>query len=577
MSQDGPWSLPWWERYPARLGHEIESLVAEGIRFSIDDEARLKGVLIMSVTIPARLTGSQSVQADIRFPEFYPQFRPQVSVPSLSLPHHQDPFGGNLCLIGRDSRMWSEGDTLAWLLVEQLPRVLANAELPDPDQGEPISHYFAYTPDAVFLIDSDHLPPPSVVSGTARIVVPMAEDMLTSGRPCVASVAEFNWVGGSARGSSTTADRLGSEAMADWVRLENVLDFESPETLWNEARHRVIAPVDAHRLSPSIGLEFVIILFAEEHAPGEVGTGALVVSRLSDPRTRFERRASKTPSLQETKSLIRTMRAGRSDLTARAPDLAELADRNVLIVGCGALGSTIADQLARSGVRQLALVDGDRLEPGNLMRHTASIDDVGLNKAAAVAGRAQAANPEITVHVVSERIGAIRLDRGGEGFSPPSEIPDIVNKAHLVIDATAEIAVHEVLSDIARADGVPYVYAEVTGGAWGGYVFSSGGAGGACWNCSELHIQKKTLSLPAGDPDATVQPVACAEPTFLGASVDVSEVALHAARTAIVVLAGGRLSSHLDTVELRDAIGERSFPQWSRQVVEQHVDCPWHE
>jgi len=72
----------------------------------------------------------------------------------------------------------------------------------------------------------------------------------------------------------------------------------------------------------------------------------------------------------------RSLRAGPT-----APKLAEV---KVAVVGCGAIGSFAADLLFRAGVRQLTLCDGERLRPGNLVRHLAGAEQVGRAKALAV-------------------------------------------------------------------------------------------------------------------------------------------------------------------------------------------------
>src|SRR5579864_6727256 len=47
---------------------------------------------------------------------------------------------------------------------------------------------------------------------------------------------------------------------------------------------------------------------------------------------------------------------------------ARLAISKVLLVGCGALGSVIAEQLARAGIGTLRIVDRDLVELTNLQR-----------------------------------------------------------------------------------------------------------------------------------------------------------------------------------------------------------------
>src|SRR5947209_2425749 len=77
-----------------------------------------------------------------------------------------------------------------------------------------------------------------------------------------------------------------------------------------------------------------------------------------------------------------------------------LARSCALVLGCGALGCAIADQLARAGVGSLRLVDRDFVEPSNLQRQSLfSEDDAAraLPKAVAAAARLRAIAADVRV------------------------------------------------------------------------------------------------------------------------------------------------------------------------------------
>lgn len=62
----------------------------------------------------------------------------------------------------------------------------------------------------------------------------------------------------------------------------------------------------------------------------------------------------------------------------------ELSSATVAVFGCGALGASIAMQLAQAGVRKLVLFDGEFLTMQNIGRHVLGTKYVGMNKAKAV-------------------------------------------------------------------------------------------------------------------------------------------------------------------------------------------------
>jgi hypothetical protein len=68
----------------------------------------------------------------------------------------------------------------------------------------------------------------------------------------------------------------------------------------------------------------------------------------------------------------------RGRFYARGGQPAIAAMQRVVLAGCGALGCVVAELLARGGVPDLTLFDGDRFEMGNACRHTLDGRDVGL-------------------------------------------------------------------------------------------------------------------------------------------------------------------------------------------------------
>ena len=65
----------------------------------------------------------------------------------------------------------------------------------------------------------------------------------------------------------------------------------------------------------------------------------------------------------------------------------------IALVGLGAVGSMLAESLARSGVTVNGLWDNDTIEPGNICRSTYMLSDLGENKAIALKKRIQLINP----------------------------------------------------------------------------------------------------------------------------------------------------------------------------------------
>lgn len=67
-----------------------------------------------------------------------------------------------------------------------------------------------------------------------------------------------------------------------------------------------------------------------------------------------------------------------------------------VIIGAGALGAPLAEHLARTGMTHLTILDHDTVKHGNLVRHPATLNDIGHFKASVLATRLNAASPHIT-------------------------------------------------------------------------------------------------------------------------------------------------------------------------------------
>ena len=84
---------------------------------------------------------------------------------------------------------------------------------------------------------------------------------------------------------------------------------------------------------------------------------------------------------------------------------------NVLIVGCGGIGCTTAELLARAGVGKITLIDADTIEVSNLQRQIAYTEqDVGFYKAEILAKRLQAINPFIEVNAKLEKLNELNSE-----------------------------------------------------------------------------------------------------------------------------------------------------------------------
>jgi adenylyltransferase/sulfurtransferase len=191
-----------------------------------------------------------------------------------------------------------------------------------------------------------------------------------------------------------------------------------------------------------------------------------------------------------------------------------LADRRVLLVGAGGLGSPAGTLLARAGVGYLEVLDDDVVEESNLQRQTLyTRADVGASKAAKAAERLRheahaAGHPHVEV-------------RAHEGRLLPEGALERVQGFDVVVEGSDNYPTKFLTADVCRLAGVPCVQAGAV--RWVGWVLGSVPGTTACLRCVFEDI-------PAG-PDR-----GCATAGVIGPVVGVIG-ALQAA-TALRLLAG---------------------------------------
>ncbi|MEM7263969.1 MAG: ThiF family adenylyltransferase [Planctomycetota bacterium] len=128
-----------------------------------------------------------------------------------------------------------------------------------------------------------------------------------------------------------------------------------------------------------------------------------------------------------------------------------LAESHVTLVGCGALGTHIAQHLVRAGVGRLRLFDRDFVELGNLQRQVLFDEaDVaeGVPKAIAAEQKLRAINSEVEVDA---RVADVSV----------RNIHHVVADTDLVIDGTDNFETRYLLNDACVRAGLPWVYGGV--------------------------------------------------------------------------------------------------------------------
>ena len=100
----------------------------------------------------------------------------------------------------------------------------------------------------------------------------------------------------------------------------------------------------------------------------------------------------------------------RTSLLIGENALFSLTQKHVLIVGMGGVGSFAAEFIARSGVGEMTIIDGDVVDPTNRNRQLPALStNHGVAKVEIMADRIRAINPEIKLHTICEFVNPERV------------------------------------------------------------------------------------------------------------------------------------------------------------------------
>lgn len=128
-----------------------------------------------------------------------------------------------------------------------------------------------------------------------------------------------------------------------------------------------------------------------------------------------------------------------------------LLEASIAIIGCGALGSTLANNLCRAGIGRLVIADRDYIEMNNLQRQILFDEEDftrKLPKAVAAAEKLRRINSDVVVEALVEDIDADGIEA-------------LVQDVDLVLDATDNFETRYLLNDACIKYNCPWIYSGV--------------------------------------------------------------------------------------------------------------------
>ncbi len=215
-------------------------------------------------------------------------------------------------------------------------------------------------------------------------------------------------------------------------------------------------------------------------------------------------RASSTSTL----NWIRTVNWEPKEIRTRTGFDTDPPLRRVLLLGAGALGSAVSENLVRMGMTDMGISDADRIDVGNLTRHALGMDAVGHNKAVALASALNLIMPDANV-------------TGFASSFPPTDqgIADQFRFYDVIIDCTGSDAVLDAMSSFDWGGEKLFVSLSMTWRAEGLLVFT---ASETAFPAIDARERFSEIDLPPTDlGDARMEGIGCWHPVFPASAADV--------------------------------------------------------
>ena len=136
----------------------------------------------------------------------------------------------------------------------------------------------------------------------------------------------------------------------------------------------------------------------------------------------------------------------RTQLLIGEEALRKLAASHVMVVGLGGVGSYAAEFIARSGVGQMTIIDGDVVDPTNRNRQLPALaTNHGVSKALIMEERLKAINPEMKLQVIKEFV------------NPEMVLQQLSHRPDYIIDAIDSITPKVTFIKLAYESKLPLV------------------------------------------------------------------------------------------------------------------------
>lgn len=126
-------------------------------------------------------------------------------------------------------------------------------------------------------------------------------------------------------------------------------------------------------------------------------------------------------------------------------------ESKIAVVGCGGIGGSVIEMLARMGVGKLTIIDKDSFDMSNLNRQVmSSIDSIGKSKSDTTKENIRLINPYVEVESYNEELNEDNIEQ-------------LLFDSDIIIDALDNLFTRVILSRYAKKNEIPFIHGAIHG------------------------------------------------------------------------------------------------------------------
>ncbi|SFD36720.1 ThiF family adenylyltransferase [Bacillus sp. UNCCL81] len=198
-----------------------------------------------------------------------------------------------------------------------------------------------------------------------------------------------------------------------------------------------------------------------------------------------------------------TNRYAKQELFLGRDRQSHLQKASAIIIGVGALGSSIAEMLVRAGIGKITIVDRDYVEWTNLQRQSLYTEEDAKNKlpkVIAAKNRLQQINSEVAITSLIKDITSLNIE-------------ELIKGQTIILDATDNFETRMVVNDAAIKHGIPFIFGACVGSYGLSFPIIPGKT--PCLNCLLNHIPTLNMTCDTvGVISPIVQMIAAYQVTY---------------------------------------------------------------